>query len=1078
MLTEIGLIIMFFYKKKIKLFFLLFQFQIFLFVLEQILFHPQNLFQGYTPSPIALGTLIVTFISIEALILCYLIFQERIIKKLLFLLSLSTTLAVFLIVLFIVREGMPAFYDTTGPAEFITGTQWQPSYSLGKTESTTLITHIVAYDLHIHLEDTSLFAAPDAWVTIPFTISNRGGTTDDIAIDIQFEQNLSYSLAPHSPIALIPNDTVVMNLSVFIPAGENIYQGSITVTSQSSSYNKIIPLQITASEYRVDLSPSQISLVATGDELGFQLAFLQLKNTGEYSDTYTITLHAPDYFRPSIAELTENWNYNSSSAQITLEAGASLNLTVNPRLVSFQDGVYDILVTINSTNHPQVTDTSHILFHFKNQNLIKVDTDRLNIIAGSSVNYTITLNEVQRFATFTVTSSRDTWKTTLLQNGTMLLIGDGTINIGNQSTDTLHLTFIVESPESTQDETLETELLIELEKTQPTFGILPFIVGTLLTTTIAIFIAAPLGLGCAIFLSEFCPRKIRMILKPLYELLAGIPSVIFGLWGFFTFGPFLAHSLYPLITSTLGEYIWFFKTTTRIGNDVLTASIVLGIMILPIIITLSEDAIHVVRKDLKEGSLALGTTRWQTVKHIILPEAKSGIITSIILATGRAIGETMAVLMIMGAFYQIPSSLFDSGGTMTSVIAATLGWGYSYDQIRHALFAIGIVLFFLIFILNVLILSIHRKNKHNYSHRIFLFLKEKLKQRKKEKSNKLMKNTQNIQALSSAKKFKIVSDKISKNFVIIDSTHKKTSEDATYESSRSQFKDLIRTFSTKKALQSEKIIKIILFLCAITVTLFLVAIIQDIIVKGGLALKPEYLFQKEEMGGLGGGFANAITGSLQLVAIALAFAAPLSIGAAIYIQEYIKKDNIITKIILFASDTLASTPSIVFGAFGFMFFVIFLEFKISMIAGGLTLGIMVIPLLLRSSIESIKSIPREFQEGALALGATKWQTIRTVILPPAAPGITSGAIISMGRAIGETAAVMFTAGYSAHVATSIFQPTASMSNMIYLFYSVSAQWPTLYEKIYAVAFILIIMILALNAIARLVSYRASRMMKH
>lgn len=1078
LLLEIGLLILFFYKKNMKQFIMLFQFQIFLFVLEQILFHTQSLFQGYTPSPIALGTLTVTFISIEALILFYLLFQERIIKKLLFLLSLSTTIAVFLIVLFIVREGIPAFYETTGPAEFVTGTRWQPSYSLGKTESVTLTTHVVSYDLHIHLEDSSIFAAPDTWVTIPFTISNHGGNTDNITIDIQLEQNLSYILAPHSTIALLPHDTELMNLSVFIPAGENLYQGSITVTSQSSSYNEIIPLHITASEYRVDLSPNQISLVATGDELGFQLAFLQVKNTGEYSDTYTIALHAPDHFRPSIAELTENWNYSSSSAQITLEAGASLNLTVYPRLVGFEDGVYDILATITSTNHPQVKDTSHILFHFKNQNLLKVDKDRSNIIAGSSVNYTITLHEVQRFATFTITSSRDSWQTTLLQNGTTLLIGDGTVNIGNQSIDVIQLTLVVESPELAQDETLETELLIELEKTQPIFGILPFIVGTFLTTAIAIFIAAPLGIGCAIFLSEFCPRKIRSVLKPLYELLAGIPSVIFGLWGFFTFGPFLAQSIYPLITTTLGEYIWFFKTTTRIGNDVLTASIVLGIMILPIVITLSEDAIHVVRKDLKEGSLALGTTRWQTVKHIILPEAKSGIITSIILATGRAIGETMAVLMIMGAFYQIPSSLFDSGGTMTSVIAATLGWAYSYDQIRHALFAIGIVLFIFIFILNVLILSIQRKNKHRYSHRFFSFIKGKLKSRKKEKTKNFTNNAQTVQAFSSAKQFKIVSKNSSNNFLIIDTIHKKTYDDTSYELSRNQFKNTIHTLSIKKALRSEKIAKIILFLCAITVTLFLVAIIQDIIIKGGLALKPEYLFQKEEMGGLGGGFANAITGSLQLVAIALGFAAPLSIGAAIYIQEYIKKDNIITKIILFTSDTLASTPSIVFGAFGFMFFVIFLEFKISMIAGGLTLGIMVIPLLLRSSIESIKSIPREFQEGALALGATKWQTIRTVILPPAAPGITSGAIISMGRAIGETAAVMFTAGYSAHIATSIFQPTASMSNMIYLFYSVSAQWPTVYEKIYAVAFILIIMILALNAIARLVSYRASRMMKH
>jgi len=164
--------------------------------------------------------------------------------------------------------------------------------------------------------------------------------------------------------------------------------------------------------------------------------------------------------------------------------------------------------------------------------------------------------------------------------------------------------------------------------------------------------------------------------------------------------------------------------------------------------------------------------------------------------------------------------------------------------------------------------------------------------------------------------------------------------------------------------------------------------------------------------------------------------------------------------------------------FGFLFFVTYLEFKFSLIAGGLTLGIMIIPLLLRSSIEAIKAVPREYQEGAYALGATKWQSIRTVILPPASPTITSGAIISIGRAIGETAAIMFTAGYSAHIATSIFSAAGSMPNLIYLYYDISSVFPVLGPKVYAAAFILIIVVLLLNFIARMASHRASKMMKH
>jgi phosphate transport system permease protein len=177
---------------------------------------------------------------------------------------------------------------------------------------------------------------------------------------------------------------------------------------------------------------------------------------------------------------------------------------------------------------------------------------------------------------------------------------------------------------------------------------------------------------------------------------------------------------------------------------------------------------------------------------------------------------------------------------------------------------------------------------------------------------------------------------------------------------------------------------------------------------------------------------------------------------------------------MFASDTLASTPSIVFGAFGFMLFVLYLKFGFSLLAGGLTLGIMIIPLLLRSSIEALKSIPKDYREASLALGASKWQTVRNAVLPPATPMISSGVIISIGRAIGETAAILFTAGYTAHIATGLMEPAASMPNMIFIYYDLSTKFPILQEKVYSAAFVLILMILALNALARAISRKASR----
>lgn len=211
----------------------------------------------------------------------------------------------------------------------------------------------------------------------------------------------------------------------------------------------------------------------------------------------------------------------------------------------------------------------------------------------------------------------------------------------------------------------------------------------------------------------------------------------------------------------------------------------------------------------------------------------------------------------------------------------------------------------------------------------------------------------------------------------------------------------------------------------------LIWILGDVLIKGIPSLQLHFFLEREIGLGLDGGFLNAIIGSLQLLGLALLIAAPLAIGAAIYIQEYAKHNNPFTRVILFASDTLASTPSIVFGGFGFLFFVVYLHFVYSILAGGFTLAFMIFPILLRTSIEAIKAIPREYYEGSLALGATKWQAIRTVILPPARPGIVSGVILGIGRSIGETAAVMFTAGYSAHIASSILLPAASLPNMIY-----------------------------------------------
>jgi phosphate transport system permease protein len=1080
-ILEVGTLLPSIFKKEMKYFYIAWQFEVFLLILLLIIFNPQETFQRDQVSPIAIGAMTLFLLGVEVIVIIYLLRRERAIKGILFTLSLSTTIIVFLIVLFIVKEGYPAFQENN-PIGFITGTTWQASYVSDTSDSLFLTTTVKTYDFQMTADDNSLYVLPHTWRNVSFTVANTGGKNDTIFF-VTDPLSLIQSKVEPSTVTLHPGTSTTVNVSLYLEQQET-YSLEIKGISQTSSVEKTIVFHLIGSERGVELYPTKQYLKSEESSVGTQHLPLQITNIGNDTETYILTIDASDIFNPSIEGIDGPWDFSNSTGKTTLGPGESRNLSVYPRILTLLEGIHQVNITATSNTYPEITDKASIQFTYRSMTLFTVDEVTKTIAPGGTINYTIFVKGVQG-DTYSITIENITseWTSQLLANNSVLLSGDGTVDLTFPTNQTFELQLVIGCSNVTSNTSLETTVHITKKELKPTYGILPFIVGTFLTTGIAIMIAAPLGLGCAIFLAEFCPKRLRYILRPIYELLAGIPSVIYGLWGYLTFGPFIADHLYPLITSSLGRYIGFFSATSNIGKDILTASIVLSIMIVPIIITLSEDAIRVVRRDLKEGSLALGATRWQTMRHVILPEAKSGVVTSIILGTGRAIGETMAVLMIMGASAQIPTSIFDSGGTMTTVIAGTFGWSFTSELTRHALFAVAIILFILIFILNVIIFSIQKKSNEkikNDSPR--LIQKLKLRYHRKhisQEDNTSINIAANLQIPNNQKHFTIIKDSSGeKNFEIVDSNKNTTVDPLDDEHHSSIFRKNPLLLSTKKARRQERIMRYALVMGAILVSVFFFFIIGDIIFRGGLALKPEFLFTREISGGLEGGFANAIIGSLELVAIAIAFAVPLALGAAIYVQEYTKKHSLVTKIILFASDTLASTPSIVFGAFGFMFFVLFLEFRFSMLAGGLTLGIMVIPLLLRSSIESIKAIPREYEEGALALGATKWQTIRTVILPPALPGITSGTIISIGRAIGETAAVIFTAGYAASIATSLLDATASMPNLIYLYYDVSSKWPTVGAKVYSAAFILIIVVLILNSSAKLFSYRASKMMKN
>lgn len=217
------------------------------------------------------------------------------------------------------------------------------------------------------------------------------------------------------------------------------------------------------------------------------------------------------------------------------------------------------------------------------------------------------------------------------------------------------------------------------------YGTLALMVGTLMVTVLSMLIAVPLGIASAFYISEFCHPKLREILKVLIEFLAAIPSVV---WGF--------------VAITIVNPLLIYTFNIPIGLNILNASIILALMSIPLIVSIGEDALRAVPESYREAAEAMGATKWEVATRVLLPAAKNGLTAAALLGVGRALGETMAVLMATGHSIQIPHSIFEPGRTLTATIAAELGESPKGGEHYQALFAIGLLLFILSFVVNLL----------------------------------------------------------------------------------------------------------------------------------------------------------------------------------------------------------------------------------------------------------------------------------------------------------------------------------------------------------------------------------------
>lgn len=512
------------------------------------------------------------------------------------------------------------------------------------------------------------------------------------------------------------------------------------------------------------------------------------------------------------------------------------------------------------------------------------------------------------------------------------------------------------------------------------FGILPMIVTSLVLTLLSVIIGCVLAIFTAVFIVYYCPKALKKIYVQIINLLAGIPSLIYGYFGMILLKPNLENAF------GVGS-----------GSGLLLSTIVLSIMILPTVTSLVRNSLESVPQHYYEGALALGCTKNQAVFRVLLPAARNGIIAAVILGIGRAVGETMAVQLLLGNSVNYPTGFFLPIRSLTSNIV--LEFGYSQGLHRQALIATGFILLLFILIINLCLWAV-KKNDAVAGNSFF------------------------------TRKFR-------------------------------EGQDVSKQFEYRKSGSIQDVLWITSYVVAAVVAVVLIAIVAFVFIKGVPHLTPDLLFGKSRNSNWTLGPAFATTG--MLIIMALLFALPFGIGAAIYLNEYAKKGNKLVKVIRLFIDTLAGIPSIIFGLFGAIFFGEILGMNYSIMNGSLTLALIILPTVIRSTEQSLSEVPDSMREASYALGAGKLRTIFLVVLPQATQGIITSIILSIGRIVGESAALIYTAGMIGLMPTGYSSMGSSFAVMMYKFMSEGLEM----EKAYATGAVLMIFVIILNVLVTL-----------
>jgi phosphate transport system permease protein len=554
------------------------------------------------------------------------------------------------------------------------------------------------------------------------------------------------------------------------------------------------------------------------------------------------------------------------------------------------------------------------------------------------------------------------------------------------------------------------------------YGAGPFIVGTLLTTLLALVIAVPIGLGTALFLTEMAPPKLAGVLGGGVEFLAAIPSIVVGFWGLIVLTPIFTQDVEPFLKQVPLLKLAF--SGPALGASVLLAGVVLAIMVLPTIVALSRIALKAVPREDREAGRALGATRWQVSRRVVLGEASRGIRASVTLAMGRALGEAIAVALVIGNRVAVPHSLLAPASTLGSAVVNFFSEADPGSLEQSAVVALVVLLLVISVAVNAGGQVILRRRVAGRDPLAFPTTDERI-------------------AL----------------------------DDTPWGDQLPERRASIRAAAAASLAARRRIGRAMGWLCASALGLSLiplVAMVGYIIAKGAPAISWTFLTGTPTPPGIpGNGIGNAIVGTILIVAMAIAMAVPVSLGAALFVTE---RPGRLANALRFAADTLAGAPSIAIGVFAYVIVVVSIGY--SAFAGAVALAVLMLPIMMRANEEAVGAVASDLWDAGLALGSRRGRVVRSVVLRTALPGIVSGNVLAVARAVGETAPLLFTIFGSQLLVLNPAKPISALP--LTIFSNATQGDPVAVQTAWGAALVLLVLVILLSISARLLASRLNR----